>query len=294
MRFIALFLFLLSVSSSPLAAAPLKIVASNYPLAFAAQEIVKGRGKVAQIIPHGAEPHEFRPSPKQVLALHQADLVLFNGPAFEPWIGRIEEDLKASKLVTAHLFEEQGLENEHHDHHHGDFDPHFWLDPLSLKRFAQTLATRLGSLDPEGKEEYQRNLARLNERIDLLHEEFEKGLLQCELKRILVDHDAFGYLAKRYRFQTRSIRGLSPNERPSPKKLAQLQALARNEGLKVIFFEGLVSPSYAKLIAEETGARVMPLHPLGSLTLDQAQAGADYFQVMRENLTNLREARRCP
>ena len=90
-----------------------------------------------------------------------------------------------------------------------------------------------------------------------------------------------------------AITGLSPDSEPSLQQLTQLADFARQQQIKYIFFEQLVSPKLAQTLAQEVGAQTLVLNPLESLTPSELQSGQDYFSIMQQNLRNLQLALQC-
>ena len=110
---------------------------------------------------------------------------------------------------------------------------------------------------------------------------------------MIASHNAFGYLAQRYGFVVLPISGLSPDEEPSPKRLAEIADFAQANNVKYIFFETLVSPRLSQTIASEIGAQTMVFNPLEGLTNEQVSANEGYLSIQRENLANLKIAMNC-
>ena len=109
----------------------------------------------------------------------------------------------------------------------------------------------------------------------------------------MASHAAFGYLAERYNINVISIAGISPEEEPSPKRMAEIAQLAKQKNIKHIFFETLVSPKLSETIAREIGAETLVFNPLEGLTNEEIATGEDYISVMEKNLVNLRTALIC-
>ena len=107
----------------------------------------------------------------------------------------------------------------------------------------------------------------------------------------MTGHDAFGYLALRYGFEALGIAGLSPDQEPSPAKLAEVADFVVEHGITTIYYEALVNPAVAEVVAQETGATTAVLDPLETLT--DSSSGADYLEVMRSNLATLRSGQNC-
>jgi zinc transport system substrate-binding protein len=250
------------------------VVASFYPLAFAAEEVGDGRVEVSNLTPAGSEPHDLEVSPQDVAGIHDADLVLLLGRDFQPQL----EDAAGSGGGVLRLLDTPGLAL------HPDGDPHVWLDPL---RYA-TIVGRIGQALHEATA-----AAGLQERLRALDREYRAGLADCERHEIVTSHEAFGYLAERYGLEQVAITGLSPEVEPEPAKLQHVVELVRARGVTTIYFETLVSPRIAETVARETGAKTAVLDPIEGLTKDELAGGDDYFSLMRKNLRTLREGLGC-
>ena len=114
----------------------------------------------------------------------------------------------------------------------------------------------------------------------------------CQLCRIRISwlpmrHSA---ICDAYGLNQVGIEGLSPDSEPDPARMAEVIDFVRANGVKVIFFEELVSPKVAETIAKETGAATQVLNPLEGLSDEEQKSGADYFSVMEENLKQLEAA----
>ena len=130
-------------------------------------------------------------------------------------------------------------------------------------------------------------------RLDALDREFAHGLRRCDRRTIVTSHAAFGYLAARYGLEQVALVGLAPEVEPSPAAVAHLADVVRATGATTVFTEPLVAPALADTVAREAGAVTATLDPLEALTPSEEKAGADYFDVMRDNLDTLRKALGC-
>ena len=126
-----------------------------------------------------------------------------------------------------------------------------------------------------------------------MDQDFTVGLGKCEKNDIVVAHEAFGYLARRYGFIQHAIAGLSPDAEPSSKALAEVSGVAKLKNIKYIFFESLVSPKLAEAVAREIGASTLVLNPVEGLSDQDLSQGKNYFTEMRNNLNNLKTALVC-
>jgi zinc transport system substrate-binding protein len=258
------------------AASPAKetVVASFYPLAYAAEEVGNGAVDVENLTPAGAEPHDLEVSPQDVAAIREADLVLLLGDGFQPQL----EDAAGTGKNVLRLLDTPGLDLR------PDGDPHVWLDPLRYAKIVGRIGQALHEPDAA---------ARLQARLRDLDGEYRTGLAHCERHEIVTSHEAFGYLAERYGLEQVAITGLSPEVEPEPAKLQHVVELVRERGVTTIYFETLVSPRIAETVARETGAKTAVLNPIEGLAKKEVSQGENYFSLMRTNLRSLREGLGC-
>ncbi len=252
----------------------LSVVASFYPLAFAAEQVGGDSVRVRNLTPPGAEPHDLEATPGDVQELHDADLVLLLGDGFQPQL----EDAAGDGEHVVPVLEASGLDRLE------DRDVHAWLDPLRYAVLVRRIGEELGRPD---------DASRLEERLRALDREFEAGLADCARREIVTNHAAFGYLADRYRLEQIPITGSSPEGELAPRDLERAVEAVRETGATTVFVEPLVSASVVETVAREAGVQTAVLNPLEGLTESEQAAGADYFSLMRANLATLREALSC-
>ena len=273
----------------------LDVVTAFYPLQFLSERIGADAVAVTELTKPGAEPHDVELNPRQVGEISDAGLVLYLG-GFQPAVdeavaqeatGRALDAGSVVKLLAAG--EHGGVEPGEREHARGGTDPHVWLDPVRFAAVADRLAERLAQADPARADAYRSRAAALHAQLDRLDAEYAARLGTCARREIVTSHTAFRYLADRYGLTEVGITGVSPESEPSPRHLAHVAEQARATGTTTIFFETLVSPKVADTIAREVGARTAVLDPLEVLTVPDA----DYFSVMRSNLTALTAALGC-
>jgi zinc transport system substrate-binding protein len=254
------------------------VAAAFYPLAYAAEEIDMG-ADVTNMTPPGTEPHDAELSARDVERIRSADVVLYLGSGFQPAFERAVDgaDGEAVDLL-------EGIELREDPEGEADADPHVWLDPLRYAEMARRVGDVLDSSD---------GAARFADRLERLHDDFERGLANCERREIVTSHLAFGYLADRYGLEQIALSGVSPEAEPTPRDLERLIEQVRSSGATTVFFETLVSPRLAETVAREADASTAVLNPLEGLTEKEISSGDEYFSVMRSNLHALRQALGC-
>lgn len=271
----------------------IRIVASFYPLSYVATSVGGDLVAVNTVVHAGVEPHDFEPSPRDLVEIGNADLLIYNGASLEPWVKKWEQSASAHpkhSINMADALKEKGVTLIEKN---GVIDPHFWLDPTIMKSEMEIVRDMLIKIDEAHTQVFTDNANRFLNALDSLDQHFRAGLLSCSLRDIVVLHDAFNYLARQYNISVTSIEGISPDEEPSPRELARIINLVREKGVKYIFFEAVASPKFSELIAREIGGATLVLNPVESLTTNEVQWGEDYVSIMEKNLNNLRKAMLC-
>jgi zinc transport system substrate-binding protein len=280
------------------------IIGSFYPMAWVAQRVAGSAASVTTLTKPGTEPHDLELTPRQVVAVAQADLVVYvRGlqPAVDQAVDRHAADraIDAASLVRTLPAAATGAETPGSTaagsaaKSAGDGagrDPHLWLDPSRLATVTAAVGARLAKDDPAHAATYEGNARALGADLHALDGEFATGLRDCRYRTIVTSHTAFGYLADRYRLAQVSVAGIDPQNEPSPQRMAALTGEIRRAGVTTVFTETLVSPKVAQTLAREAGVRTATLDPVEGLP---AGAKGDYLSIMRRNLQTLRAALEC-
>ncbi|WBW49684.1 zinc ABC transporter substrate-binding protein [Peptoniphilus equinus] len=205
-------------------------------------------------------------------------------------VAEADHNHNAEVAEANHNHNAEATEAHEHDHDHGEFDPHFWLSPVRMKTAANNVAKALIAADPDGKADYEANLSATLEKLDTLNEKYQTELDGVTNKTIVVSHEAYGYLSDEYGLQQIGITGIEAETEPDAKTIKDLINGIKAENIKTIFTEDLIDTKVAETISSETGAELVVLNPLESLSDEEVQNGADYFSVMEDNLKKLVEA----
>jgi ABC-type Zn uptake system ZnuABC Zn-binding protein ZnuA len=280
------------------------------------------------LMPPGTDPHAFEPTPRDVAAVADADVVFANGVGLEEFMDsllasagahegkviHVSHGLELLAFGTEHEHEgepehehegepehehEGEPEHEHegepeHEHDHSGLDPHVWFSPANVEGWVDTIARTLRHADPARAESYTSNAAAYREALHDLDTWVREQVAQIpEANRKLVtDHTAFGYFAHRYGFEQIGavVPGSSTMAEPSAQELAELEDTIRAHQVPAIFVGTTVNPSLSERVAQDTGTRLVPLYT-GSLS--EAGGPADtYLNLMRFNTRAMVEALR--
>jgi zinc transport system substrate-binding protein len=258
------------------------------------------------MVPAGTEPHEWEPTAADIAGLEEASVFIYNGAGMEHWVEDVLESIQNDSLIAVeaskgltlleghHDDEEEHSEEEEHsdedEHSHGEFDPHVWLDPMNAKAEMESIKNSFIQADLDNKDYYEANYTKYAGEFDALDKEFRDAITSLPNKDIIVAHQAFGYLCSAYGLNQVPVEGLAPDSEPDPARVAEIIEFAKEHDVKIIFFEELVSPKVAEVIASAIGAKTDVLSPVEALSDEQMENGDDYFTVMRHNLEALKAA----
>ena len=286
-----------TVSLSPsISIAPdkIKVVASFYPIFEFVKKVGGDRVEVSSLIPVGIEPHDYEPTIQQVQNAETADMLVFNGAGFEgQWLKNINAKFMVDTSKGLNLTEST---NEHASDGQGGalLDPHIWLDPLLAKQQVENIRDGLIKVDPANAAYYNENAKRFITELDNLDRTIRLGLSNCEKRDFITFHNAFRYFANRYSLVQHSIQGLSPEVEILPQRLQQIIGLARDMGLDTIYYEELLDPRLADVLAQEIpNGKVLVLSPIEGIDKEEQKAGVGYLDKMKENVENLKVGLKC-
>jgi zinc transport system substrate-binding protein len=256
-----------------------EVVAAFFPLAATLRGLVGPDVTVRDLTPAGVEPHDLEITTDQMDAVLDAELVVVMGKGFQP-------------AVEAAVGRRHGPSVKVLDRLDAGHDPHVWLDPVLMQRVVGLLADALAQLHPDRRGAIHRRAVALDASLAELDREFRAGLADCDRDVIVTAHDAFGRLARRYGLREEPIAGISPEQEPDPRRVAQLSDLVRRTGTTTVFTETLVSPRVAETLAREAGVQTAVLDPIESPP-GGTTSFAGYVGAMRADLRELRRALGC-
>jgi ABC-type Zn uptake system ZnuABC Zn-binding protein ZnuA len=271
------------------AAAPLEVAATTSIVGDVVRAVGGEAISLTVLLPAGADPHTFEPTPREMASLADVQVIFVNGGGLETFLGALLAAVTApvvsvSEGVTFLSLSPGGQEQ--------GVDPHVWFDPRNVVVWAKNIARELALLDPANAEGYAaRALAYEQELKDLDAWIVEAvAAIPRERRKLVSDHEAFGYFVDRYGFDDVGtvIPGLSTLAEPSAQGLAALEDAVRERGVPAIFVGITVNPALAEQVAQDTGARIVFLYT-GALSGTAGPAGT-YLDLMRYDVRTIVQA----
>jgi ABC-type Zn uptake system ZnuABC Zn-binding protein ZnuA/ABC-type Mn2+/Zn2+ transport system permease subunit len=268
----------------------LNVVATTTQIGDFVREVGGNAVAVDQILQPNTDPHEYEPRPSDVAGAAEAKLVFANGDELDSWVDQIVSDSGSdAEIIDLGALVPERRPGESSGAEASRYDPHWWHDPRNAEAAVAAIERHLAAADPSHRREFERNarayLAKLRE--------LDAGVARCmdsvpvAHRKLVTDHDAFGYFADRYGIEV--VGAVIPSQttqaQPSAKDLSELAKLIEREQVEAIFPESSLSPKVAEAIADQTGASADytlygdTLGPEGSsgatyLTMEAANANA--------------------
>jgi len=218
-----------------------------------AQTVAGDHIRVESLTKPGTEIHGYEPTPGDLRRAAGADLILDNGLGLEAWFARFVDDLAVPHVVVSAGVETLPIAE---DAYAGLDNPHAWMSPLNVQRYADNIAAALADLDPARAEAYLTNAASYREQLQRVHDELIRDLAPVpEEQRVLVTCEgAFSYLARDAGLEEHYIWPVNAEQQATPQQIARTIDTVRERGVRAVFCESTVSDAPMQRVVEATAA----------------------------------------
>jgi zinc/manganese transport system substrate-binding protein/manganese/iron transport system substrate-binding protein len=266
---------------------PLRVVTTTTLLADLVRQIGGGRVDVESLLTSGADPHDFEPEPKQIVAVEEADLVVIHGLGLDRWVEELIESagteapvLIATAGVPTIASSEEGFD---------EGDPHVWLDPRNVQIMTANIAAELARIDLDGAAAFAARAEAYRTQLEALDGWIAERIatIPPERRKVVTSHASLGYYLQRYglAFVGAVIPSLDTRAEPSARDLAALIERIEAEHVPAIFAEVSIDPRLEEEIAAQ--ANVAIVTNLYADSLGEPGGGADSYIGMMVHNTNL-------
>ena len=245
-----------------------RVVATIAPLGEFVKIVGGDKVAVTVIVPPGAEPHTFEPTPSQMMEVAKADLYVMNGAGLEFWMNKVLEVNKKMEVVdsskgVAILKESEGV-----------MDPHIWISLRNAGLQVSNICSGLVQVDPTNRDYYTKNRDNYLQKLQSLDAELSRNFAATKRKIFVVHHPAWAYFARDYGLEEVPL--MENEKEPGPKYLGEVVDLAKKNNIITIFVEPEYNPKAAGVIAREMNASIISLDPLAENYLENmARAGRE-------------------
>jgi len=280
-KHIIIALLFLSLSTGSYShAEKIKVIASIVPIADFVTQIGGEQVEVTLLLPPGASPHIYEPTPKTISDIADAKIFVKIGAGLEFWAEKIIKASGNENLVVVTASSGIPLIHEPRAHSPSGVDPHIWLDPTIASMIVTKIEKSLIEVDPLNAEFYMLNASVYRKKLSQLDREISEKVMTFKIKEYVTFHTAWNYFSKRYGLIVAGVIQESPGKEPSPKHIAKIIKEIKRIGSSVIFVEPQFNPKIAETVARECNAKIVLLDPIGG------QKGKEtYVDLMRYNIS---------
>lgn len=269
----------------PSYAEKIKVIASIAPLADFARQVGGEKVDVRLLLPPGASPHTYEPTPRAIQDISDARAFIKIGAGLEFWSEKIIKAAANRTLIIVDSSEGVSLLRDPHSHGHRSADPHIWLDPVIAGDIIIKIENAFIRADPRNAEHYRLNALQYREKLSELDADISRRVKKLKTKEYVTFHPAWNYFSKRYGLRVAAVIEESPGKEPSAKHMQKIINKINAIGKKVVFVEPQFNPKIAEVIAKESGAKVVYLDPIGG------QKGREtYLDMMKYNIAAIAKA----
>jgi len=270
------------------------IVASINPLHSIVTAIVGNTGNVSLLIESNTSPHNFALKPSHAKLLNNAEIFFYIDDQLESALKKTIKSLpKTVKVKKVSQFKNLKLlpvrenlnweEDGHgHNHDHGSFDIHFWLDTQNAIEIAKGVTQELSKLYPENINTYKKNAKKLITKIKTKDNSIKLKLKEVKNKPYIVFHDAYQYFEKAYNLNAIGSILLNPEQPSPPKRIIKIRSKIKTLNAYCVFKEPQFKAQIVNTVIENTNAKVGTLDPLGSNIV----SGPDMYIALLDDLAN--------
>ena len=305
------------------------VICTIFPPYDFVREIAGDLVSVEMLLPPGGESHSFEPSPRDITKIRDCDVFIYVGGHSDAWVQKVLDNMDTSDMkiialmdcvdvVTEEIVE--GMEHEHgddhehadedhehadedhdhadedheheHEHEEPEYDEHVWTSPKNAKTIVEKISELLCQADEKNEKSYRENTSSYLAELDALDLAFREVVDQGQRKTLIFgDRFPFRYFADAYGLDYfAAFPGCSTQTEANAATIAFLIEKIRSENIPVVFHVELSGMKMVNILHEETAAEVLLFHACHNVTQAEMDAGANYLDIMRQNVENLRTA----
>lgn len=235
----------------------MRVAATISTLAVLVQAVGGDKVRVVSIVPVGVSPETFDPSPRDLVELASAQVVVKNGAGLELWLDKVLRSVVKPSAQVVVLSDGLPVAGARAPGEPGN--PHLWLDPVFAQQYVRKIAAALRAVDPANSGYYSANERAQIARLAVLHKWIRARIatIPQQNRTMLTFHDAWFYFDRRYGIRDIGAIEQSPGQQPSAAYLAALISQARANHVRAVFAEPQFSPKLAEQLAASAGIKIV-------------------------------------
>lgn len=270
------------------------IATSIFPVYDITKHIAGDNFHVVLILPPGASPHTFEPTPSLLKQLQPAKIAFLIGANLDGWaetvlptVTRIEH---LDESVPLRFYEEDEHDEADHEdeeaHEHEGADPHYWLSIPNGMLMADAIQLTLCEEFADDCLTFSENLSVYRRELTNTDQEIRAIFSQAPNKRIVTFHDAWYYFAEEYGLTIVGTFEPTAGREPTAQYLAELSRAIKQSGLKTLFSEPQLNTSSLSGFLQDLNLSIAILDPIGGI-----ETRDSYINLMRYNAKTIFEAK---
>lgn len=272
----------------------LSIVTTIFPYYDFVRTIAGDRADIRLLLSPGSEPHSYEPSPSDIVAIENCDIFIYNGGESDEWVESVlssldNKDIQILSMMdfVTPLYEQTPL------HTPGDeYDEHIWTSIRNCELLVTAIADEIIAADKKNSDYYENNEKDYIEQLKNLDNEFKETVSNAKRNSIVFgDRFPFLYFVTDYNLNYEcAFPGCSSETEPSIATVSRLIDFVRDNNIPVVFYLEFSSGNIAKIISEDSDAKIMQFSSCHNVTKQEFENGATYISLMEQNLDALKEA----
>lgn len=283
----------------------ISVVTTIFPYYDFTRSIAGDKADIKLLLSPGSEPHSYEPSPSDIVAIENCDIFIYNGGESDEWVESVLDSIENKNMKVMRMMDyvdllyeqnfdhdEHNHEHEEHDEHGEEYDEHIWTSIRNAEKLTDAIYDELSSCDFANKEIYAKNRDTYINKLQTLDSEISEIVSNAERKTVVFgDRFPFLYFVTDYSLEFEcAFPGCSSETEPSISTVTHMIDFTRNNQVPVVFYLEFSNGKVAKLISEDTGAKIMRFSSCHNVTKDEFADGASYISLMEQNAKALKEA----
>ena len=262
------------------------------------RQIGGDRVSVKMLLHPGADSHSYEPSPKDIVRISDCDLFIYTGGENDEWVSGLlknNKDINTLKMLDCvDTIDEEikdGMAGHEHSGH-GEADDHVWTSPKNAIGIVEKIREQLCAKDPENSGYYTENAAAYTAKLQKTDSEFREIVKNAKRKTLIFgDRFPVRYFVEEYGLDYyAAFPGCSSSVEANPKTVEYLINKIKAGKIPAVFYIELSDKRMAKVLAEETGAKMLLFHSAHNVSAEDFKNGITYLDIMKNNEKALKEA----